>query len=463
MGSGEEKLFDIPTVRNDQELGKKTVYGCGSPQRLIKPFDYQPWEEYTVKLTKQLKTVALAAALAAGGTVASAQDKEPIRFGLCFDLSKSYTFVSPQVAQAAQDLAMYTNDNGGIDGHPVEIIISDHGNEPQRGVECYEQLKREGVFNFYFLSTPVTNAVLPRAMKDGNILMQSAVGRGDAVDGEVFDWVFPVGPTYWQQAANDVAFIKSQMGGDLSKAKIGFIYLDYPFGQEPIEILKTLAEKEGFQLELYPVALPGSDQSGAWSKIRRDKPDYVISWLLSGGHVLASKEMRRNRFPIDRYLTVNWLNEVDIANIGPQEAKGILRGTNVAGGQELPLVKTMLDTYYANGKGSGPESLARDVYYNLGIAIYSVTFEAARQAVKKDGWPLTPESMKAGYESLENFDADGLMAPVSVTSADHGGSGKTRVEQWDGSNWVPLTDWSADYLDVVWEVIKESSATFTAE
>ena len=135
-----------------------------------------------MNVTKQLKTVALAAALAAGGTVASAQDKEPIRFGLCFDLSKSYTFISPQVAQAAQDLAMYTNDNGGIDGHPIEIIVRDHGNEPQRGVECYEQLKRDGVFLFNFLSTPVTNAVLPRAMKDGNVLMQSFVGRGDAVD-----------------------------------------------------------------------------------------------------------------------------------------------------------------------------------------------------------------------------------------------------------------------------------------
>ena len=416
-----------------------------------------------MKVKQHIKAVAFTAALAVSATVATAQDKEPIRFGLCFDLSKSYTFISPQVAQAAQDLAMYTNENGGIEGHPVEIIVRDHGNEPQRGVECYEQLKREGVFLFNMLSTPVTNAVLPRAMKDGNLLMQSFVGRGDAVDGEVFEWVFPVGPTYWQQAANDVAFIKNQMGGDLSKAKIGFIYLDYPFGQEPIEILKTLSEKEGFELELYPVPLPGSDQAGAWSNIRRDKPDYVISWLLAGGHVVASKEMRRNRFPIDRYLSVNWLNEVDIANIGAQEAKGILRGTNVAGGQEVPIVKTMLDTYYANGKGSGPESLVRDVYYNTGMAIYSVGFEAARIAITENGWPITAENMKNAYESIENFDGNGVMAPVTVTDKDHGGGGKRRVEQWDGETWVPLTDWSADYLDVVWEVIKHSSATFKVE
>lgn len=410
----------------------------------------------------RVTAAVLAVALGLAAQTAGAQDKEPIRFGLCFDLSKSYTFISPQVAQAAQDLAKYTNDNGGILGHPVEMIVRDHGNEPQRGVECYEQLKREGVFIFNFLSTPVTNAVLPRAMKDGNIVIQSFVGRGDAVDGQVFKWIFPVGPTYWQQAANDVAFIKRQQGGDLKKTKIGFIYLDYPFGQEPIEILRTLSEKEGFELKLYPVPLPGSDQSSAWTQIRRDKPDYVISWILAGGHVVASKEMKRNGFPIDRYLSVNWLNEVDIKNIGA-EAKGILRGTNVAGGQEVPFVKTMLETLYAKGKGSGPESLVRDVYYNLGLAVFSVGVEAARLAIQKNGWPLTPEAMKAGYESIDNFDAKGLMAPVTVTRQDHGGGGKTRVEQWDGAKWVPLTDWSADYTDVVWEVIKKNSTKFKVE
>jgi branched-chain amino acid transport system substrate-binding protein len=416
-----------------------------------------------VKIKQQVKALASAIALTASAAVASAQDKEPIRFGFCFDLSKSYTFITPQLAQGAQDLAMYVNDNGGIEGHPVEVIVRDHGNEPQRGVECYEQLKRDGVFIYYFASTPVSNAALPRIMKDGNILMQSFVGRGDAVDGEVFQWVFPIGPTYWQQAANDIAFIKDQMGGDLGDAKIGFLYLDYPFGQEPIEVLKVLAEKEGFDLQLYPVPLPGTDQSGAWSSIRRDDPDYVISWVWAGAHVVASKEMRRNRFPTDRYLSVNWLNEVDLRNIGAKEAKGILRGTNVAGGQDIPIIRTLLDTYYANGKGSGPEILTQDVYYNMGVALQAAAHEAARLGIQQHGAPLTPESMKAGYESLVDFDADGLMAPITITPSDHGGGGKTRVEQWDGETWVPLTDWSADYLEEVWDVIRESSSKFSLE
>jgi branched-chain amino acid transport system substrate-binding protein len=134
----------------------------------------------------------------------------------------------------------------------------------------------------------------------------------------------------------------------------------------------------------------------------------------------------------------------------------------VAGGQDIPIIRTLLDTYYANGKGSGPEENVYDVYYNMGLAIQSAAHEAARLGIQQSG-SLTPESMKAGYESIENFDANGLMAPITITPSDHGGGGKTRVEQWDGETWVPLTDWSAEYLDVVWDVIRESSAKFSVE
>jgi len=401
-------------------------------------------------------------ALAAAGAMLSGTSSmaEPFKVGVCYDLSKAYTFASPQISQAAMDLAKLINMKGGIGGEPVEVIVRDHGNEPQRGIECYSRLSREGVFVFDTLSTPVSLAILPRAMQDQRILMQSLVGRGDAVDGTVFEWVYPVGPTYWGQAANDIAYIKQVHNGDLSDVKIGFIYFDYPFGQEPIEILKTLAEKEGFELLLYPVQLPGTDQASAWSKVRRDNPDHMISWMLSGGHVVASKEMQRNRIPMDKYISVNWLNEVDIGNIGAEAATGLKRGTNVVGGQDVPLRLEMIRELYDKGEGSGPLKNTEDVFYNTGLAMYSIIFEAARKAAELEGLPITAQSYKAGLESLKDYDADGMMAPITVTAEDHGGGGKTRIEMWDGETWVPQTDWIAEYSDVVWDVVKESSSKY---
>jgi len=410
-----------------------------------------------------IKSVATAAAIGIASISSAAAEEGTIKFGLCYDLSKAYTFVTPQITQAAKDLATLVNMKGGIDGHQIEIISRDHGNEPQRGIECYEQLKREGVVVFDFLSTPVSIAVLPRAMKDKNIMIQSLVGRGDAADGSVFTQIFPVGPTYWGQVANDIAYIKEQSGGDLNGVKVGFTYLDYPFGQEPIEILKTLSEKEGFELKLYPVSLPGSDQASVWTKVRRDKPDFMVAWLLAGGHVVAAKEMKRNGFPISKYISVNWLNEVDIANIGTEAAIGLKRGTNVAGGQDIPVIQEIIADVYGAGKGAGDEKNIKDVYYNTGLAIYSAAFEAARLAVEQNGFPVTADAMKSGYESIVDFDANGLFAPITVTAEDHGGGGKTRVEMWDGTTWIPQQEWTAAYTDVIWDVVKESSGKFAVE
>jgi branched-chain amino acid transport system substrate-binding protein len=120
----------------------------------------------------------------------------------------------------------------------------------------------------------------------------------------------------------------------------------------------------------------------------------------------------------------------------------------------------IISELYDKGQGSGPLVNTQDVYYNTGLAMYSIIFEAARKAVELHGLPITAHSYKAGLESLKDFDANGLMAPITVTPEDHGGGGKTRIEMWDGKTWVSQTDWIAEYTDIVWDVVKESSSKY---
>jgi len=290
--------------------------------------------------------------------------------------------------------------------------------------------------------------------------MSPLAGRADAVDGKVFEQIFPFGPTYWAQAANIVEYLKQERGGDLKGAKIAFFYIDYPFGQEPIKMLQTVAKQEGFDLGLFPFPLPGNDQSSVWTQIRRYNPDSIIAWAFSNMHAVASREMKRNGIPTSKYVSVNWLNEVDIANIGAENAKGIRRSTPVAGGQDNALVQEIIAELYDKDKGAGPRKNVYDVYYNTGLMFYSIAFEGVRLAIEGEGWPVTPASMKKGLESIEEFDADGLIAPVTITAKDHGGGGKTRIEEWDGEKWVAKSDWIVGYEDLVWSTVEESASTF---
>ncbi len=411
---------------------------------------------------KILKLLACVALSLVGAQTAMAQPKaaQPIKIALCYDMSKSYTFISPPVATAVRDYAKILNQKGGIEGHPIEVLLQDHGNEPQRGIECYEKMKREGAVTFDFLSTPVSAALLPRLMKDGNVQMSALTGRGDTVDGDVYKWMFPIGPTYWAQMANNIQYIKSKSNNSLKGVKIAYFYLDYVYGQDQLDLLKTLAAREGFELQLFPNPLPGNDQAAAWTQIRRANPDWIISWNLSNMHAVAAREMKRNGIPMEKYISSIFLNEVDLANIGLEAAKGLKRGTYVIGGKDHPLIQQIIKELYNNGKGSDDPKYLDNIYYNTGLAMYSSVFEGARLAIKQYGWPLTPDKMRRGLESLKNYDANGFMAPITVTAKDHGGGGKARVDMWDGAKWIPQTDWISAYNDDIWGIVKKDSAKY---
>ena len=132
----------------------------------------------------------------------------------------------------------------------------------------------------------------------------------------------------------------------------------------------------------------------------------------------------------------------------------------MSGGTDHPLIQQIIKELYEKGKGNGDRKNLNDIYYNTGLAIYSTAFEGVRLAIKNGGLPLTPAKVKAGMESLRNFDANGLIAPVTVTAQDHGGGGRTRIDMWDGTKWVPQSDWIAAYADEVNKVVKEQSAEF---
>ena len=68
------------------------------------------------------------------------------------------------------------------------------------------------------------------------------------------------------------------------------------------------------------------------SQLRRFQPDWIVHWGIGPMNVVAVKELKRNGIPLEKFITVNWINEVDINNIGPEAAKGLKRSSVVIGG-----------------------------------------------------------------------------------------------------------------------------------
>jgi branched-chain amino acid transport system substrate-binding protein len=413
-------------------------------------------------LALRLAVVALAAvtvALAGLAAPARAQDKEPITFALLQDFTGVYTFVSNEYNQGQQDYIKLINANGGVDGHPIDLIVRDTGNEPQRGIEAYNRAVEEGAVLVDFLSTPVSRAMVPRVLEDEVVMITALHGRGDASAGETFPFVFPMMATYWSQASVLAQYMEEEMDG-LEGKKIAHVFIDSPFGREPLPILNELAERKGFEVKAFPYPSPGNEQSSTWSDVRRWAPDYVTIWGAGGGQPVSIRTAIRNGISPEQIMSVVWLARTDMKQVGFDAATGVKRFEAVHTGQDTPVVQQIMSEVVEPGNGTGDEANVGTTYYNIGVATMAAAVEAARLALDEHGAPLTGAKLKQGFEMLKDFDADGLMPPITITAKDHQGGGYGRVSMWNGEEWEPQTDWTAAYQDIVWQEIEENAKEF---
>jgi len=391
--------------------------------------------------------------------VALAQEKV-IKFGMAQDFTVVYTFVTAEYSQGQRDYFSLVNERGGVGGWKISADIVDTGNAPQRGIEAYERFKRDGVVLIDPLSTPVSRALVSRVLQDKINMVTMVSGRSDAADGSVFPYVLPLSPSYWSQAAALVEYMGQQDKG-LKDKKIAFVHIDTPFGREPLPLLQELAKRRGFELLTFPYAPPGNEQSATWTQVRRAKPDWTIIWGGGVGQTVSLKEALRNGIAPDRIASVIWLSESDMKVVGPEQVKGVLKFEGAAGGREPKVIQDILREVVAKGKGAGAQELVGTTYYNIGVMSGAIMVEGVRRALEiTKGSAVTAETLNEGLRSIAGFTADGLIPPLTTSRTDHQGGGRGRVAQWDGKRWVAKTDWLAADQDVVWQLIKASSAEF---
>ena len=76
-------------------------------------------------------------------------------------------------------------------------------------------------------------------------------------------------------------------------------------------------------------------------------------------------------------------------------------------------------------------------------------------------WGL--ENLNITADRIKELGAEGLMAPLSITCADHEGGGPVKFSEWDGDKWVEVTDWIATDKELVDPMVMDSSMAYAAE
>ncbi len=368
--------------------------------------------------------------------------------------------------------------DGGIDG--VKITYSECETEyvVERGVECYERLKKgvngAPVAATNPLSVGIAYATIERQTNDKIPLITINHGRTDSTDGSVFPYVFPLQLNPYSEVSAIVNYIAQKSGGpeSLKGKRIVTLYHGSPYGKETIGVLDTLASKFGFEVQHIEVPHPGNEQQSQWLEIRRQKPDWVILRGWGVMNPVALKTAQKTGYPTDRIIGNIWSNsEEDVLPAG-DAGKGYLSITTHPAGRNFPVLEAINQHVLAKGQGDlqDPKRFG-SVYYNLGVINGILNVEAVRKAQEKFGKrPLNGEEVRWGFENLniddarlEQLGARGLLQPIKLSCSDHEGGGSVRFQQWDGEKWVLVSDWIAADRELLRPIIEESAKKYARE
>jgi branched-chain amino acid transport system substrate-binding protein len=375
-------------------------------------------------------------------------------------------------------LDMLNKRDGGINGVRLSWQECETEYQNDRGVECYERLKKNGPTGATVivpLSTGITYSLIERATADKIPIISMGYGRTDAADGRVFPYVFPLVTTYWSQNTAKIKFIGQREGGmdRLKGKKIVNLYHGSAYGKETMPILDAQAKKYGFTVTHIEVPHPGNEQQSQWLQIRQIAPDWVI---LRGWGVMnptALRSAQRVGFPANKIVGVWWSGaEEDVTPAG-DAAKGYISAAFHPSGTDFPVIQDILKHLYSGGKKGNLDDPKRigHQYYNRGVIQGILVAESIRIAQERFGkQPLTGEQVRWGIENLQLDDkrlrqlgAHNLLQPMKVSCLDHEGGGAVKFQQWDGAKWNLITDWIAADQSLVRPEVEKSAAQYAKE
>lgn len=419
-----------------------------------------------------MKTKLITSLLA--GIVAAAPAFAELTFSSLSYRTGPYAANGIPLADGYADYMTLLNErDGGIGGVKTRVIECETGYNTEKGVECYEATKGEGVLVYEPYSTGMTYQLIPKTAADGIALHTGGYGRTSAKNGEVFRNVFNYPANYWDGASGAINHLLDINGGNIQGKKVALVYHNSAYGKEPIRTLEVLSEKHGYELSLLPVDHPGQEQKSQWLQIRRDRPDYVLMWGWGVMNQVAIQEAVNIRFPMENFIGIWWSgSENDVLPAGPK-ANGYKSLTFHGVGNEFPVLDDIKKYVVDAGKAAGAGDQIGTVLYNRGMYMAMLHSEAARTAQKMTGnSDVSQGDMIKAMEAFEMTEAKmvdlGLpnFGPsFKVTCQNHGGDGLVAVAQWDANagSWNMISDYKQSDQSVVAKLIAEDSAAYAAE
>ena len=326
----------------------------------------------------------------------------------------------------------YINDQGGVHGRSIKMLVEDHQYNPQKAVAATKKLvEKDQVFCLYqILGTSPCEAIRSILSETGTPLIAPATNSGTMSDLSrvAGDLIFHTDTGYDIQGEILVDYILNQN----SDAKIGIVYQDDDYGENVLVGIARAEEEHEITVQKESYQRGAIDFKGqTMNLLKGGCTDVIIAGIV--------------REPVTVMKTAEAMNyKPNFFGTGPTVDARVGKLAGSAG-------EGFTATYWANMWNSdapGP-ILYRELcekydipepyiglYHYYGFATAQLLVEGLERA----GRNPTRKSLVRGLETFKNWDV-GSFPPITFSRNDHAGVDKVQLVQMQNGEQVVITDW----------------------
>lgn len=395
-------------------------------------------------MNKKTLSILIILVLVLGAFNIYAQDGEPIVVGAIFDLAGPTGDVGTPYSAGVLAYVDWRNENGGINGRPIELLSQDYEYSAEVAENLYNQFVGQGAVVFMGWGTGDSEALRGRVSED-QIPFISASYSGNLNDPmDTAPYNFLIAPTYNDQLTIMMTYMLQEWeaaGNAAEDMVVALFHHDSAFGQAPIPDGEAFAEEYGVTFQ--PIAMPGGATDYTAELQQADDigvTHIVIQNIAGGGALLVSNTVEFFGGIGPDFVEVgclNWCADELLIGLAGDAAEGVLGvipftpTTVEVPGQEIP-------REYLGGQ---EELEAASLHFTQGWTAMDIMAEAIERTLDA-GLDLTGPNIKA---TLEGFHEDpyatgGITPPISFTPEDHRASRAAHVFRVEMGVWVEASD-----------------------
>ncbi|RLE14507.1 branched-chain amino acid ABC transporter substrate-binding protein [Candidatus Aerophobetes bacterium] len=245
--------------------------------------------------------------------------KQPYKVGAIFAITGGASFLGEPERNTARMIEEMINARGGINGHPLQLIIEDTAGDETKTVNAVKKLiYRDNVLAIVGPSrSGTTMAIIPIVEKEGVLLISCAAA--EAIVSPVKKWVFKT-PQKDSDAVRKIYEYMNKKG----ISRIAIITGTTGFGDQGRKQLKQLAPEYGISIVADETYGPkDTDMTAQLTRIKATPAQAVVNWSIVPAQSIVPKNMRQLGMKIP-LLQSHGFGNIMYVELAGEAAEGII-------------------------------------------------------------------------------------------------------------------------------------------